>query len=333
MGTRWPPIAGIAGVLVLAVGVVAYVRASDDSDDTGADGDVTVEVEAGPGTELPGGLVVAPGSASIGPPVVMAVDSAGEPTSWFAVLQIDGDPIEVWKDYAGQIAGLFPREGIDPGAAPGCLPPGAEADRRDGTLCSLLADTVDQDVERRASVELVSLPGDVTGHHLLRLELSADRTGSPSDFHEGGGEPWSGDPLPGPEEPRDRPGVGEPLAPSTVAYPDGVGDGGGDNERYVLLEGSELLAQYGRGSITGGFDVVLRVLPDADLDAVAAAYAEQAKQYEGEPAAAPEAVEHGGTTVRIHRPAGGAGGYSGEVIAVDQAGAADDYVFYSLAND
>lgn len=122
-------------------------------------------------------------------------------------------------------------------------------------------------------------------------------------------------------------GVGEPLAPRTVAYPEG------DDERYVLLDGSELLAQYGRGSITGGFDVILRITPGAELADVAAAYADQANQFEGEPIPAPEVIEHGSTTVRILRPPGGAGGDQGEVIAVDQAGTADDYVFNSLAND
>jgi hypothetical protein len=50
---------------------------------------------------------------------------------------------------------------------------------------------------------------------------------------------------------------------------------------------SILLAPYGMGSITGGFDVILRITPGAELADVTAAYADQANQFEGEPILAP----------------------------------------------
>jgi len=92
------------------------------------------------------------------------------------------------------------------------------------------------------------------------------------------------------------------------------------------------VAQYGVGSLTGGFGVLLRVTPDADVADVAAAYADQAVQFEGEPVPPPDTVSHDGTTVTRYSPPGGAGGYSGLITAVDRPGP-DDYILYELSND
>jgi hypothetical protein len=288
---------------------------------------VPSDTRSGPGTALPDGLTVASGSSLIGPAVVDGVDASGRPTSWFALVLVEGDPLEVWRAYAGQIAELFPDEDIDPDRTPGCLPIDAESE---GEVCDLSADTVGEDGgvrrERRADARMVSVPGDVTGRYLLHISASS-ATGDDvlGDYNHGGGDPFPGGDLPEPQEPRPRPAVGEPLAPRTIAYE-------GDNEEYVVLEGSELIAQYGAGSITGGFAVLLRVTAGADVGSVAAAYADQANQFEGEPMPEPEVVEHDGATVTRYLPPGGAGGYTGEVTAVDQA-SGDGYIFYSLAND
>jgi hypothetical protein len=330
----------VVGVLIVlaAVGVFLATRdgegpESGDCGDSGEGGgcggepsggsspaSLPDDVLSGPGTELPGGVVVAPGSSLVGPAVVDEVDSAGEPASWSAVLVVEGDPLTVWRAYAEQFAELFPSEGVDPAQAPGC--PSSEDD---GDVCDLGVDVSDGRVRRSLSLRMVSVPGDVTGRYLLWLEgMASDQY--PTDLYSS--EQYPSSPpatLPAPNEARPRPGVGEPLAPETVAYD-------GDNEEYVLLEGSELIAQYSTGSLTGGFGVLLRTTLGRDLAAVAGAYAEQAIQFEGEPVPPPEVVEHDGTTVTVYLPPGGAGGYSGRVLAVDQP-SGDDYIVYELAND
>jgi hypothetical protein len=314
-------VVGVLGV-VAAAGAFVAARGSDgETSDGSSSPSLPGDVVSGPGTELPGGLAVAPGSALIGAAVVDEIDAAGEPASWSAVLAIDGDPLIVWRAYAEQIAVLFPGEGVDPAQVPGC--PSRDGDY--GEVCALGVDVIDAQVRRSALVRLVSTPGDVTGGYLLRLEVStSDRY--PTDIYDSDeyGSSPSGT-LPDPNPARPRPDVGEPLAPETVAYD-------GDNDEYVLLEGSELIAQYSAGSLTGGFGVVLRTTPGAELDTVAGAYAEQAVQFEGEPVPPPQVVEHDGTTVTVYQPPGGAGGYSGTVTAVDQP-SGDDYIFYELTND
>jgi hypothetical protein len=314
-------VVGVLGVLA-AAGAFVAARGSDGvTSGVSSSPPLPSDVLSGPGTELPGGLAVAPGSSLIGPAVVDEVDAAGEPASWSALLAIDGDPITVWRAYAEQIAALFPGEGLDPAQVPGC--PSRDGD--DGEVCALGVDVVDAQVRRRAVVRLVSIPGDVTGRYLLGLELStSDRY--PTDIYDS--DDYGSSPsrtLPDPNPARPHPDVGEPLAPETVAYD-------GDNDEYVLLDGSELVAQYSAGSLTGGFGVVLRTTPGAQLDTVAGAYADQAVQFEGEPVPPPEVVEHDGTTVTVYRPPGGAGGYTGTVTAVDQP-SGDGYIFYELTND
>lgn len=311
---------GVVGALV-AAGAFVIARGGDgETSGTSSSPSLPSDALSGPGTELPGGLAVAPGSSLIGPAVVDEVDAEGEPASWSALLAVQGDPRAVWRAYAEQIAELFPGEGLVPEQNPGCPLPTA----RDGVVCELAVDVVDGQIRHSASARLVSIPGDVTGGYLLRLSLSSDT--HRQDLHDG--DEHRSSPtgtLPDPNPARPRPDVGEPLAPATVAYD-------GDNDEYVLLEGSELIAQYGAGSVTGGFGVVLRTTPGAELDAVAAAYADQAVQFRNEPVPPPHVIEHDGTTVTVYRPPGGAGGYTGTVTAVDQQ-SGDDYIFYDLAND
>ena len=91
-----------------------------------------------------------------------------------------------------------------------------------------------------------------------------------------------------------------------------------------------MLAEWGTGSVTGGFDVLLRVSPGSQAQNVGEAYARQAAQREGEIEIRRDQV--GDTAYIRYRPPGGAGGYQGTVWVVDQPGDLDD-VFYSLGND
>lgn len=104
--------------------------------------------------------------------------------------------------------------------------------------------------------------------------------------------------------------------------------------RYSLLEGPESLEQVGRGSITGGFDVIVRVTPGADLADVTQAYAEQADQFPDSSGGIVRMSRTAGdTTYTTVVPPGGAGGYQGSIDVVDQPGAEHDYIYYTLSND
>ena len=306
-------VAAIVGVtLVIAVAGTALAIATADSR---ADPIVPPDTASGPGTQLPDGLSVIAGSVLLGPVVVEELDADGRPETWHAVVMVDsGDPIGVWSRYVTQMVARSPSSDLDPDAAPGCV---AAEDRYPGEPADVLCEL---DIEG-ITAEMASFPGDVTGRFLLTLE---DRGRDAADDEDP--PTWSGDAAPEPEPARDRPDVGEPLAPETVAYED-------DNQRYVLLEGSELVAQTGGRSATGGFTVLLRVTAGADLAEVTDAYVAQATQFEGEEELpAPEVVEHDGTTFTTRHAPGGAGGYTGEVTAIDRPGD-DDYIVYELLND
>lgn len=305
-------VAAIVGAtLVIAAAGTALAIATADSR---ADPIVPPGTASGPGTQLPDGLSVIAGSVLLGPVVVEELDADGRPETWHAVVMVEsGDPISVWSRYVSQMLARSPSSDLDPDDAPGCV---SDEDRYPGephVLCELVVEGV--------AAEMTSVPGDVTGRFLLTL---GNRGSGQSDDEDP--PTWSGGDAPEPEPARDRPDVGEPLAPETAAYE-------GDDERYVLLEGSELVAQTGGGSITGGFTVLLRVTAGADLAEVTDAYVEQATQFEGaDELPTPEVVEHDGTTFTTRHPPGGAGGYTGEVTAIDRPGD-DDYIVYELLND
>jgi hypothetical protein len=313
---RWALVlATVVVIVVAAVGVVIATRGDGD----GVAADVPEETLSGPGTELADGLEVAPGSSLLGPVVVTGVDGADEVTSWSALVVVeDDDPIAVWQAYTDQLADRFPEAGLEPADSPGCRPAGEDADVVG--VCSLEADDGRRDVD----MTLRSVPGDVTGRYLLVLEGDPYDPDVDADHEVATGA----DSLPDPQPARERPGVGEPLA-LTTAYDD-------DGQEYVVAEGSELLAQYGAGSYTGGFAVLLRVAPDADLDAVVEAYVRQANQRDDtevtEETPPPDVTEHDGTTVSEYDPPGGAGGYTGSVTVVDQPDG-DDYILFELTND
>lgn len=318
-------LAVLAAVATVATAVVAVIVLSDDSDSSatgerGGSGGFPTGVLSPEGGQLPDGFVIPDGAALVGPVKVSEVDAAGEPVEWFALLAVVGDdPLAVWSDYVAQFTAAGSDLVPDAGTAPACRPydnpisnTGSPHIAGLDPLCELSAG--------RASAVLISTSGDVTGHWLLRVSGHADGySGGYDEFA------WPGGEAPAPQSARPRPDVGEPLAPDTTASDS-------DDERYVLLDDSELIAQYGAGSLTGGFGVMLRVLPGADVADVAAAYADQANQVEDEPVPPPGVVEYGGTTVSIFKPPAAAGGYGGNVTAVDQADG-DDYVFYNLSND
>jgi hypothetical protein len=269
-----------------------------------------------PGTGLRDGFKVPAGSVLLGPLLVLEGEG-GRPESWKSILAVTGDPLEVWEDYLAQLAELFPSENVTPGGLAGC-----RVDRQEGFGCEIRIDVPEGRGFVVTGAKLLNAPDDVTGRYVLVLETTRLPEGWSDIYsdHPGG---WTGGPAPDPGPARRKPQVGEPLAPSTAAYED-------DDQRYVLLEGSAMLAQYGVGSLTGGFEVLLAVLPGAEAAEVGEAYARQASQYEGETTV--DAYRSGQVGYVRYLPPGGAGGYQAEIWVADGR-EGRDYVFYSLFND
>ena len=273
------------------------------------------ETTSGPGTPLPDGFAVPDGSVLLGP--VLLQEQQG---NWLAVLAATGDPLPVWRDYARQLADRFPDEGIVPEQAPGCS---VDSNGRFG--CELTVESPDGSTGGAAfaGATLVNPPDDVTGRYLVVLRHERHPVALDADGPRPERPAWTGGTSPQPQPPRRPPRVGVALAPSSVAY-------SGDEARYVLLDGSEMLAQWGTGGVTGGFDVLLRVTPESQAETVGEAYAEQAAQREGDIEI--RRFQVGDTAYIRYSPPGGAGGYQGTIWVVDQPGDLD-YIFYSLGND
>ncbi|HEX2148842.1 MAG TPA: hypothetical protein VHI31_01515, partial [Actinomycetota bacterium] len=269
------------------------------------------------GTQLLDGFSVPAGAVQLGPLLVARLED-GSPSEWRAVLVVTGDPLDVWRRYSAQLAGRMPSEGVDPAKLQGC-----RIDRDDGFGCEIRVDAPDADGRSLvAGAAMLNPPDDVTGRYLMVVEATRYPPGF-SDLFTSAPQAWKGGPAPSPQPPREPPSPGEALAPSTTAYED-------DDQRYLLVEGSKLMAQYGVGSLTGGFSVLLAVSPGADAEQVGEAYARQAAQYEGETAV--ERYRFGDAEFISYQPPGGAGGYQASLWVVDRPGS-DDYVFYSLLND
>ncbi len=183
-----------------------------------------------------------------------------------------GDPIDTWSAMLAEIFGvlLVPN---DPSDALG----GASYDGR--FECVIYRYRPEPAPALQVGLDMRPVPGDVTGRY--SLVVSAVRTEQPSDL---GSEPWPGGPAPAPPPARERPGVGEPLAPETVA----------------------------------------------DVRQLAAAYAEQARQFDG--ATDEWVTTNDDSSVYGFVPVGGAGGYSGQVRGLD-ADSGPDYIYYELYND
>ncbi len=300
---------GLVAVLAVTVAVVVAVRSGNR---TAADPGVPHDVASPGGSTLPDGFTVPEGAQLIGTPLEYETVDDGA-SSWTAILSVTGDPIETWSAMLAELFSVL-RVPNDASDALGC----ATYDVFFECVITRVRNEPAPATSLQVTLEMGPVPGDVTGQY--SLIASAQRTDTPTDL---GSRPWSGGPAPSPPPARVRPGVGDPLAPETVAYD-------GDNERYVLLAGTELLVQFSPGSVTGGFGVLLRVSPGADVQEIAAAYAEQARQFDAPTRRRVTTNEN--STVYGYVPSGGAGGYQGEVYGLD-SDSGDDYIYYTLFND
>lgn len=294
----------LAGLLVAVAAIVGWlvVRAPERPG-------VPADASSPAGTPLPDGLRVPAGARLVGQPVV-AETAEGAP-GWRAVLLVDDDPLRAWRGLVEVLDDALDLS-LDADTAPGCA-------RESGLTCAL--DVAGPSADGRpllVGARIERVEGDVTGRWTIVLTAEAGGAAQPGDLPS-----WPGGDAPDAPGARPRPATGEPLATETLADP-------GDRERYVLLPGSELLVQYSRGSLTGGFGVLLRVSPEADVAEVAAAYAEQARQFDG-PVETTTTTAATATVTRLVPP-GGAGGYQATIVAVDSA-TGDDLVYYDLLND
>lgn len=297
-------VAGLAVLLVVVAATVGWlvVRAPERPG-------VPADALSPAGTSLPDGLVVPVGSRLVGQPAAAEI-AEGVP-GWRAVLLVDDDPLRAWRSLVGTLDDTLGLS-LDASSVPGCT-------REDGLTCAL--DVAGSSSSGRTSVvgaRIERVEGDVTGRWTIVLTGEDGSTTPPGDLPS-----WPGGDVPQAPGARPRPGTGEPLATETLADRR-------DRDRYVLLPGSELLVQYSQGSVTGGFGVLLRVSPEADVAKVAAAYAEQARQFDG-PVEMTTTRTSTATVTRLVPP-GGAGGYQATVLAVDVA-SGDDLIYYDLLGD
>lgn len=306
-------------VVVAFLVTACAAPSSDDARSPAADESPGVGAAhlSGPGTALRDGLVVAEGTALIGAVFehVGRSESGDVASSWHAVLQVDGDPLDVWRSFLDQ----FPSE-LNPQLAPpgpvGCQPENPQVDSRPGCATYAIGGTLEE--RQPYYVDMVAPQGDVTGHYLLQVYEAGDycceMTRPLPDV----------DPnlvLPAAVVSRERPAIGDVLGP-------------GVEDRYALLPGTEFIALYGPGSGTGGFDAILHLTPGDDLAAVVDAYAEQADQFPDSSTGIVRTSRTDGDTIYTTiAPPGGAGGYQGWIHVVDQPGPDHDYLYYTLAND
>ena len=214
------------------------------------------------GTALPDGLRVPEGARLVGTPMthddpLYEYDGVPVPArSWRAVLLVDGEVSETWTATRRVVAAAL---GV-PDASDGA---GCWTDDHSGFRCRVGGALAAGDGgSLLMSAELETVPGDMTGQYSIVMSTVRQPF------------PYNGPPAldpdvnpagvpaaPPPPEARDRPGVGEPLA-TTLAEETTPAD-------FVVVEGSQLLVQYAVNS-NAGFGVLLRVLPEATVEAVAA---------------------------------------------------------------
>jgi hypothetical protein len=318
---RWPALTGVL-VVAVAVAVVMY-RPGASRDEAVEPPTIPASVFSFAGTALPDGLRVPEGARLVGTPMthddpLHEYDGVPVPArSWRAVLLVDGEVSETWTATRRVVAEAL---GIPVDVSDGA---GCWTEDHSGFQCRVGGVLAAGDGGQLVmSAELETVPGDVTGQY--SIVMSTVRQPFP---HDG---PPALDPdvnpagvpaAPPPPQARARPGVGEPLA-TTLAEETAPAD-------FVLVEGSQLLVQYAVNS-NAGFGVLLRVLPEASVDAVAAEYA-ATPRLGGEPITQRTTVNDG-QTVTSYRPIGEAGGYGGVVFAVDNT-TGDDYIYYDVGYD
>ncbi|MEJ7824685.1 MAG: hypothetical protein WKF48_04620 [Solirubrobacteraceae bacterium] len=263
---------------------------------------------------LPEGLRVPAGAALQGPVLVQRQTDFHPRAIVTSVMSVTGNPRRVWRSLARQLGRRFPDAQIKAGDLPGCA-----IDPQETFGCGLELEAQQRATKKTlaASVSLRNPRGDITGDYVLTITTFRYPTVRGRSYPPTKPSRWTRGAFPAPRPARPAPKVGDPLPP------DGADAG-------VLLPGSAMVTQWGDGSVTGGFDVLLKVLPGADAADVGAAYARQSAQGEGKTRVTRSRI--GANLVTHYLPPGGAGGYQGDISVIDRPGAGD-YIYYSYYND
>lgn len=308
---------GRSGLIAAGCVTAALICGSCASPDTleSAAPDIDRHLQ-GPGTPLRDGLEVTMGTALVGAVSESVPWNAENEAYWSGVLLVEGDPLTAWRSFLDQ----FPTA-LNPQLAPSG-PVGCSLEGTDGLGPGCGTYAIGGSTAERLPfyVQLTSTPGTVTGRYMIQINVEPGGVFR-GDMIRPGRAVESGLTFPEITDVRPRPGVGDVLAPDV-------------EDRYALLPGTEFVALYGPGSGTGGFDVVLRVVPGADLERVLDDYAAQATQEPGSPDGTVRGTERvGDTTYTTLYPPPAAGGDSAYIDVVDQPGDDADYIYYTVAHD
>ncbi|WP_354700777.1 hypothetical protein [Paraconexibacter sp. AEG42_29] len=266
---------------------------------------------------LPEGIAIPAGARPLAPTLVLAGLGAAALPDTRTLLTVTGNPATVWRAFAGSVAKAFPAERIDPDRLIGCA-----NDADDGFACTIALDRREPGTKDRLTVvaRIATLPDDVTGRYVIEVTTDRDgRAGTAETYGTGGGPTSTAAAFPAVKQTRRATKAGDPIAPGRV------------DDRYRVLHGSTLVSVWGPGSLTGGFDALLKVRPGTTVVAVGSAYARQSRQDKG--GTLVYRARRGATRVTRWVPPAGAGGYSPEIVAVDAPGTTQDFVYYSLAED
>lgn len=314
----------LAVTLVMA-GCSAGVEAEPDPG--GAEPGRTVAGESvEPGTPLRDGFSVVEGSRPLGPALdvptsvleFIADYQAPIVPAWRAFLVVEDEPKRVWDEYVAQLTADVAAGGEGGASSTSCGPNGSSPESAQLFCVAFGRTTIPAGGTRNAVLTMQSIAGDVNAGFLLIIDVADENFLGVYPDTPAGLPPWPADqPFPAPVEPSTPPQPGEPLVPGIP-----------EDENYVLLEDSQLVALYGDGR--SGLDVLLSVTEDADVDAIAMTYLDQTAGPDG-PGCRP-AFQAAEALVSTCGPVGGAGGYLATVIVVDRM-QGEDYLLYEAHND
>ncbi len=314
-------------MLLLVAGCSPGVVAQPDSGAAASGRRAAVE-SVEPGTPLRDGFSVVEGSRPLTPVLDVPTSvlefifnyQAPIGPGWRVFLVVEDEPKRVWDDYVAQLAADVASGGAGGAWSAACLPDGPSPESAQLSCVAFGRTTIPAGGTRNAVLTMRSIVGDVNAGYLLIIDGANENFLGVYPDNPAGLPPWPADqPFPDPVEPATPPQPGELLAPATA-----------NQDEYVLLEDTQLLAIYGGDGGTGGFEVLLSVHENADLDAIATAYLDQTDRPDG-PGCQP-AFQAAEALVSTCGPVGGAGGYLATVIVVDRTHGVD-YLLYEAHND
>lgn len=239
------------------------------------------------------------------PAGVLRPSPSGDEAAWLAV---DGRPGPIWRQLQQRVERRYVNEDVETSR---CGPDQSSAPRQIYSCEMRLRGTRSNGKREIFQARLWRTRDDVTGSYLLRISTAPPTYGLVDRSLKIAASDAA--PMPAPSH-RKRPGAGDRVAPSS------------DHGDRRLLADSELVAVYGAGSITGGFDAVLRVRPGVDALSLARRYHTQSSGT----GPVEESKLNGRPELIV--PSGGGTGHT-SVLVVDQPGDTRDLLVFASFND